>query len=110
MIIACIISFVVGAMLMMCAIGMVAIQKDKKPRNKVRFYVTCESNYRGEIIRTLWLGKPYYTKDKRFASDIWSRILAVNGSFVGYNLNYSDFEDMKDGEIREVFINLEDCV
>ena len=103
-----IIGFIVGAMLMMCAIGMVAIQKDKKPRNKVRFYVTCESNYRGEIIRTLWLGKPYYTKDKRFASGIWSRILAVNNSFVGYNLNHSDFEDMKNGEIREVFINLED--
>ena len=108
MIIACIISFVVGAILMMCAIGMVAIQKDKEPRNKVRFFVTCEVNYRGEIIRTLWLGKPYYTKDKRFASGIWSRILAVNGSFVGYNLNYSDFTDMKEGEIREVFINLED--
>ena len=80
----------------------------KDPRNKVRFYVTCEVNYRGEIIHTLWLGKPYYTKDKRFASDIWSRILAVNGSFVGYNLKYSDFADMKEGEIREVFINLED--
>ena len=103
-----IIGFILGAMLMICAIGMVAIQKDKKPRNKVRFYVTCESNYRGEIIRTLWLGKPYYTKDKRFASGIWSRILAVNNSFVGYNLNHSDFEDMKNGEIREVFINLED--
>lgn len=82
--------------------------KDKEPRNKVRFYVTCEVNYRGEIIRTLWLGKPYYTKDKRFTSGIYSRILAINGSFVGYNLNYSDFEDMKNGEIREVFINLED--
>ena len=77
-------------------------------KNKVHFYVTCELNYRGEIIRTLWLGKPYYTKDKRFASDMWSRILAINGSFVGYNLNYSDFEDMKNGEIREVFLNLEE--
>ena len=85
-----------------------AMSKNKEPRNKVHFYVTCEVNYRGEIIRTLWLGKPYYTKDKRFASDAWSSILAVNGSFALYNLNYSDFEDMKNGEIREVFINLED--
>ena len=106
----CYISFVIGAVLMFVSLAIAAMGKDDEPRNKVRFYVTCESNYRGEIIRTLWLGKPYYTKDKRFASDIWSRILAVNGSFVGYNLNYSDFEDMKDGEIREVFINLEDCV
>ena len=108
MIIACIISFIVGAMLMMFAMAMAAMGKDDEPKNKVHFYVTCEVNYRGEIIRTLWLGKPYYTKDKRFASDIWSRILAINGSFVGYNLNYSDFEDMKNREIREVFINLED--
>ena len=93
---------------MLVALAIAAMGKDYEPRNKVRFYVTCETNYRGEIIHTLWLGKPYYTKDKRFASDMWSRILAVNNSFVGYNLNYSDFEDMKEGEIREVFINLED--
>ena len=104
----CYISFVIGAVLMLVALAIAAMGKDDEPRNKVRFFVTCESNYRGEIIRTLWLGKPYYTKNKRFESDIRSRILAVNGSFVGYNLNYSDFEDMKDGEIREVFINLED--
>ena len=104
----CYISFVIGAVLMFVSLAIAAMCKVKEPRNKVRFYVTCESNYRGEIIRTLWLGKPYYTKDKRFASGIWSRILAVNNSFVGYNLNHSDFEDMKNGEIREVFINLED--
>lgn len=104
----CYISFVIGAVLMFVSLAIAAMGKDDEPRNKVRFYVTCESNYRGEIIRTLWLGKPYYTKDKRFASGIWSRILAVNNSFVGYNLNHSDFEDMKNGEIREVFINLED--
>ena len=81
----------------------------KEPRNKVHFYVSCEKvYYRNEIVHTLWIGKPYYTKDKRFVSGIWSRILAVDDSFVGYNLNYSDFEDMKNGEIREVFINLED--
>ena len=104
----CFISFIIGALFMLAILSIAAMGKVKEPRNKVRFYVTCELNYRGEIIRTLWLGKPYYTKDKRFASDAWSSILAVNGSFVGYNLNYSDFEDMKNGEIREVFINLED--
>ena len=104
----CLITFIIGAGFMLAMYSIAAMGKDKEPRNKVRFYVTCETNYRGEIIRTLWLGKPYYTKDKRFASDIWSRILAVNDSFVGYNLNYSDFADMKEGQIREVFINLED--
>ena len=104
----CLITFIVGAGFMLAMYSIAAMGKDYEPRNKVHFYVTCEVNHRGEIIRTLWLGKPYYTKDKRFASGIWSRILAVNGSFVGYNLNYSDFADMKEGEIREVFINLED--
>ena len=104
----CFIAFVIGAVFMLAMLSIAAMGKVKEPRNKVRFYVTCETNYRGEIIRTLWLGKPYYTKDKRFASGTWSRILAVNDSFVGYNLNYSDFEDMEEGEIREVFLNLED--
>ena len=104
----CFIAFVIGAVFMFTMLSIAAMGKVKEPRNKVHFYVTCELNYRGEIIRTLWLGKPYYTKDKRFASGTWSRILAVNDSFVGYNLNYSDFADMKEGEIREVFINLED--
>ena len=104
----CFITFVIGVVFMLAMLSIAAMGKSKEPRNKVHFYVTCELNHRGEIIRTLWLGKPYYTKDKRFASDIWSSILAVNDSIAEYNLNYSDFTDMKEGEIREVFINLED--
>ena len=77
-----------------------------KPKNNVHFYVTCELNHRGEIIYTLWIGEPYCTEDKGFISDAWSSMLAVNESFVLYNLNYSDFKDMKIGEIKEVFINL----
>lgn len=90
-----IIGFIVGAMLMMCAIGMVAIQKDKKPRNKVRFFVKA---VRADMY---WL----YIKDKK-----------GNISFIGldedfnnlWGLNPDDFNDMKEGQIREVFINLED--
>ena len=110
----CLIAFIIGAVFMLAVLPIVAIDilasmgMLKEPRNKVHFYVTCELNYRGEIICTLWLGKPYYTKDKRFVSDAWSSILAVNGSFALYNLNYSDFEDMKNGEIREVYLDMED--
>ena len=78
------------------------------PKNKVHFYVSCERNYRGEMIHTLWIGKPYYTENKGFVSGTWSSILAVNDSFVLYNLNHSDFENMKNGDIREVFIKMED--
>lgn len=92
MIIACIISFVVGAILMMCAIGMVAIQKDKKPRNKVHFIVTKQ-----ERLSLIVLNKP---KE-------WFH-LCDEEDFIYWNLNPEDFADMKKGEIREVFLNLED--
>ena len=105
----CYISFVIGAVLMFVSLAIVAMSKDyDEPRNKVRFFVTCEVNYRGEILYTLWIGKPSYTEGGRFASYSWSSVLAVNESFAVYNLNYSDFADMKEGEIREVFLNLED--
>ena len=39
MIIACIISFVFGTFAMICAIGLMSFQKDREPRNKVRFFI-----------------------------------------------------------------------
>lgn len=80
-----------------------------KLMNKVHFYVTCEVNNRGEILRNLWFAKPIYTEDKRFVPDKVKRSHILDfGLFVLYKLNYSDFEDMKNGEIREVFLNMED--
>ena len=94
---------------MLVALAIAAMGKDDKPRNKVHFYVSCEKiYYRDEMVYTRWIGKPYYTEHRRFRSNVWGRALAVNASVVLYNLNYSDFTDMKEGEIREVFINLED--
>ena len=102
----CFIAFILGAMFMFTTLCVADMCKTQEQKNKVHFYVTCELNHRGEIIYTLWIGEPYYTEDKGFVSDAWSRILAVNESFALYNLNYSDFKDMKIGEIKEVFINL----
>ena len=85
--------------------GCVAL-KNKKPKNKVHFYVTCEVTEHGDIIRTLWLGKPYWTKEKN--PHFYGTAIAYNQALSLYNLDYSDFEDMKNGEIREVFLNLED--
>lgn len=69
--------------------------------------MTCEVTHYGGILRILWLGKPSYKEGEGFVSDRWSNILDV-GSFALYKLNYSDFDDMKNGEIREVFLNMED--
>ena len=104
----CFIAFVIGAVFMLAMLSIAAMGKVKEPRNKVHFYVTCELNYSGEIIRTLWIGKPYYTEQRRFRTNAWGRALAINASFILYNLNYSDFADMKEGEIREVFLSVED--
>lgn len=76
------------------------------PKNKVHFYVTCEVTEHGDIIRTLWLGKPYHTKEKN--PHFYGHSIAYNKFLSFYNLNYSDFEDMKKGEIREVFLNMEE--
>ena len=76
-------------------------------RNKVHFYVTCEVTDCGGILRTLWLGKPCYKEGEGFVSNKWSNILDVLPS-VSYKLNYFDFADMKNGEIREVLLNMED--
>ena len=101
-----IIGFIVGAMLMMCAIGMVAIQKDKKPRNKVRFFVAKPSR---KYYNYLYLGKPrrIFSNGKfLFKSADKGRFITDN--LAAYGLNPRDFDNMKEGEIREVFINLED--
>ena len=91
----CYISFVIGAVLMLVSLAIAAMGKDDEPRNKVRFFVKA---VRDDMY---WL----YIKDK-----------TGNISFIGldedfnnlWGLNPDDFADMKKGEIREVFINLED--
>ena len=109
MIIACIISFAVGAMMMMCAIGLMSCLKDKKPRNKVRFFVAKDKEY-----TRLFIGEPilcayrnvfysYFHKDKYFSARIAGEV-----ELKDFGLNLDDFADMKKGEIREVFLNLED--
>ena len=101
-----IIGFIVGAMLMMCAIGMVAIQKDKKPRNKVRFFVT--RDFLGGNTLHLWLGEPIRYEEKWTATLKSAQCIGSELCLFRFNLNPDDFADMKEGEIREVFLNLED--
>ena len=104
-----IIGFIVGAILMMCAILLVAYRKDKKPRNKVRFFVAKDKKY-----TRLYIGEPvlcdyrngfysYFNKDKYISVKI-----ADVADLRYFGLNIDDFADMKDGDIREVFINMED--
>ena len=106
MIIACIISFIVGAMLMMFAMAIAAMAKEREPRNKVHFYIAEPSGY---WMYYLYLGKPR----RVFSNGKFIFKSARNGRFItdnitDYNLNPSDFGYMKIGEIKEVYINMED--
>ena len=78
------------------------------PKNKVHFYVTCEVSPYADKIRTLWLGKPYCTKEKNVYPHFYGTAIAYNQALSLYNLDFSDLEDMKNGEIREVFLNMDD--
>ena len=89
----CFIAFVIGAVFMLAMLSIAAMGKDKEPRNKVRFFVerVISDNY------FLYING----KDKQYP-------LASERLFKDFGLNPDDFADMKVGEIRKVFINLED--
>lgn len=104
MVIACIISFVVGALIMMCAIGIVAYQKDKKPLNNVHFYVARDKD--DDIY--LYLGKPIRISDN-FIQCNGGCILEGAKGFLNYGLNENDYANLKwEDEPVEVFLNMED--
>ena len=89
----CFITFIFGAVFMLIAVCVVAMSKVKEPRNKVRFFVEKEvfNSY------FLYIGN----------NDVMCYICS-NDFFKKFGLNPDDFADMKEGQIREVFINLED--
>ena len=79
---------------MLAALAIAAMGKDYEPRNKVRFFVKKASNVTYRL----------YFKDK----DGHNSLIGITEEFYLWGLNLDDFADMKEGEIREVFINLED--
>ena len=89
----CFITFIMGAVFMLVTICIVAMGKVKEPRNKVRFFVE------KEVFNSYFL----YIGNK----DVMCYICS-NDFFKKFGLNPDDFADMKEGQVREVFINLED--
>ena len=89
----CIISGICGALLGIFALGIVSASKNKEPRNnKVRFFVEKDN-------MELYLRMNYRKYDT----------FICNGSlFRHYGLKSDDFADMKEGEVREVFLDQED--
>lgn len=106
------IAFVFGIIFMFVILHIKEIIKHR-PKNKItlKFYITCKKQSIPDIKRKLylWVGKPSYLNSKSlWCSPIFGGLVACNGGIRLYGLNPDDFEDMKEGEIREVSINLED--
>ena len=76
---------------MLAVLCIVAISKDKEPRNKVHFYVARDKD--GSL--WLYIGKPLRNKTE-FHADSDGRIFCLT-----YNIEWED-------EPVEVFVNMED--
>ena len=101
----CFITFILGAVFMLIMLTIAAMGKVKEPRNKVRFFVT--KDFLGGNTLHLWLGKPIKYEEKWIATLKSAQCIGSDLCLLSFNLNPDDFADMKAGEIREVFLNLE---
>ena len=78
---------------MLAILSIAAVGKEKEPRNKVRFFVE----------RAVSDTYVLYIEGKNRLYSIASASL-----FENFGLNPDDFADMEEGEIRYVFLDLED--
>lgn len=100
-----IIGFIVGAILMMCAILLVAYRKDKKPRNKVHFYVT--RDVCGSL--ELWLGVPHKTTMYYFSRKPTTKLLTHGDYITDFGLKPSKYDRLTfNDKPVEISLNLED--
>ena len=84
--------------------------KLKKPRNKVRFYVTRDSDVSiAPDSLILWMGKPDKVNNMWNNSYSYCTPLCSEQDFRCFGLNPSNFKDLKfEDKPIEVFLNLED--
>lgn len=103
----CFISFILGVVFMLATLCIVAISKDKEPRNKVHFYVARDKN------GSLWL---YISKPIRGDNEFYCNLdnnyvefMCADYSFKFFGLNENDYDNLKwEDEPIEVFVNMED--
>lgn len=104
----CFIAFIIGALFMLTILSIAAMGKTKEPRNKVRFFVTRDNDDGFRNPPVLWIGVPKKDSVWWSVTETAKAIAFSEEGFKHCGLNYEDFFNMKEGEIREVFINLED--
>ena len=89
----CFISFILGALFMLTILSIAAMGKVQEPMNKVQFFVKRISH-------------DYYSLCIKGKYRLHTFITEI--SLSDFGLNTDDFADMKNGEMREVFLNMED--
>ena len=101
----CFIAFIIGVFFTLIIFFIRTIIEDKKPKNKVRFYV---ARNRSDSTLYIYLSKPRREISKFYPSANGSMI-AIQDYFCKFGLNEKDFDNLKfeDGPV-EVFLNLED--
>ena len=100
----CFISFILGAVFMLATLCIVAISKDKEPRNNVHFYVARDKN--DELF--LYIGKPFRGIDK-FHPYQNGCIITSDDNLSDFGVNKDDYANLKwEDEPVEVFLNMED--
>ena len=88
-----ILSFIFGVVITFFALGLVVHCKDNEPKNNVRFFVKR-------------ISIDYYSLCINSKYGLYTIFIDI--SLSDFGLNTDDFSDMKEGENREVFLNLED--
>lgn len=100
----CFISFIIGAMFMFMTICIVAMGKEKEPRNNVHFYVARDK----DDGLYLYMGKLIRISDEFIVSNGGNIIEGAKG-FINYGLNENDYANLKwEDEPVEVFVNMKD--
>ena len=103
----CFISFIIGAMFMFATLCIVAMGKEKESNN-VRFFVTRDNHVDFRNPPVLWIGVPKKINAWYSLTEKSKPLAFSKEDFKHYGLNYEEFFNMKEGEIREVFITMKD--
>ena len=81
--------------------------KLRKPKNKVHFYVTKDSDPFNEGLLILWLNKPERGVDIWRVGKSSARYIAAGSNLVLFGLSLSDYDNLKwEDEPVEVFLTL----
>ena len=103
----CFITFIIGAMFMFATLCIVAMGKEKESNN-VRFFVTRDNHVDFRNPPVLWVGVPKKINAWYSLTEKSKPLAFSKEDFKHYGLNYEEFFNMKEGEIREVFITMKD--